>query len=208
MVKVLLKPLDEGLRTVEIPQGKTILGRGPFLNCADKKVSRNHAVLELKESGELSLTSIHVNPCFYTQANSTDTDGNPKVLKQHKTLQLSPGDVFSLLPQSYKYKVVVSESEDSETPENIEPECIKDEKELESCNGGGDERNNLKDPNKKAKAQVDGRKDVDEKADEPAETKPKSSKPIKPTKASKDTKSEKKKDEGLLYFGLLLNAIY
>ncbi|GFS89833.1 uncharacterized protein TNCV_4839291 [Trichonephila clavipes] len=58
MSQITLKPLDDGQKAVEIPLGKTTIGRGPLLGCSDKKVSRNHAVLEVTNKGEVYLTPI------------------------------------------------------------------------------------------------------------------------------------------------------
>ncbi|KAL1428078.1 hypothetical protein MTO96_016973 [Rhipicephalus appendiculatus] len=106
MRKILLKPVEGGQKSVELKIGKTIIGRGPLLECSDKKVSRNHAVLEVTEDGEVFLTPTHVNPCFY-QAQGK---GPSKVMKKDKQQLLQSGDSIALLPNSYKYIVEVINS--------------------------------------------------------------------------------------------------
>uniref|UniRef100_L7LZQ3 Putative aprataxin and pnk-like factor n=1 Tax=Rhipicephalus pulchellus TaxID=72859 RepID=L7LZQ3_RHIPC len=106
MRKILLKPVEGGQKSVELKIGKTIIGRGPLLECSDKKVSRNHAVLEVTEDGEVFLTPTHVNPCFY-QAQGK---GPSKVMKKDKQQLLQSGDSIALLPNSYKYIVEIVNS--------------------------------------------------------------------------------------------------
>ncbi|GIY84597.1 aprataxin and PNK-like factor [Caerostris extrusa] len=103
MSQITLKPLDDGQKPVEIPLGKTTIGRGPLLGCSDKKVSRNHAVLEVTSKGEVFLTPTHVNPCFYQP-----TADNPgQILQKDIPHKLRNGDSFSLLPRAYRYQVIV-----------------------------------------------------------------------------------------------------
>lgn len=53
-----LKPLDQKNAGIDLPSGVTSLGRGPLLDCTDKKVSRQHAQIELSASGDVILTSV------------------------------------------------------------------------------------------------------------------------------------------------------
>ncbi|XP_054711154.1 aprataxin and PNK-like factor [Uloborus diversus] len=103
MTKITLKPLDDGQKAVDIPVGKTTIGRGPFLGCTDKKVSRNHAVLEVTNKGEVFLTPTHVNPCFYQP--TADSPG--QILKKDTPHKLENGDSFSLLPRAFRYQLIV-----------------------------------------------------------------------------------------------------
>ncbi|XP_054708747.1 aprataxin and PNK-like factor [Uloborus diversus] len=103
MPKLILKPFDDRLQTVIIPMGKTIIGRGPLLNCRDIRVSRNHASLEITNSGDIILTPMHKNPCCYKPTH----ERMGKILKQGKQYKLRDGDSFSLLPRSHKYRVIV-----------------------------------------------------------------------------------------------------
>lgn len=103
MKKVVLRPVEGPQKPVELKIGKTIIGRGPLLECSDKKVSRNHAILEVTADGEVILTPTHVNPCFYQSQNR----GPSRVMKKDKQHVLASGDSISLLPTSYKYIVEV-----------------------------------------------------------------------------------------------------
>lgn len=87
--------------TYPIPQGETMLGRGAFLGVADKRVSRNHAVLEVVDD-KLRIKPIHVNPCFY-QASHKDTF---IPLKRDEWCWLHSGDRISLLPDKYSFRVI------------------------------------------------------------------------------------------------------
>ncbi|XP_056136695.1 aprataxin and PNK-like factor [Lampris incognitus] len=95
-----LVPLDGG-EPVRLPEGETVLGRGPFLGVNDKRVSRHHSLLE-NQDGQLRLKPTHVNPCF-SQACLEDA---PQPLERDRWHILHHGDIFSLLPGKYIYKVV------------------------------------------------------------------------------------------------------
>ncbi|XP_076314166.1 uncharacterized protein LOC143226704 isoform X2 [Tachypleus tridentatus] len=113
MVKVFLRRLDERHKDIEIPKGKTTIGRGPLLACGDKKVSRNHAILEVGDEGVVNLLATHVNPCFY----QPQAKGEFRVLKKDDKTQILPGDAFLLLPGSFRFKVVVKEDKKSTSKE-------------------------------------------------------------------------------------------
>ncbi|KAK6182634.1 hypothetical protein SNE40_010274 [Patella caerulea] len=102
MSVVQLKCMDGGNVTDVPDTGITVVGRGPFLEIKDRRVSRNHANLEVKE-GKLYLTSIHVNPCFYKKAGG---DGVQKILHKDEVYCLEEGDVFSLLPDQLFFQVL------------------------------------------------------------------------------------------------------
>uniref|UniRef100_UPI0037E8075C aprataxin and PNK-like factor n=1 Tax=Semicossyphus pulcher TaxID=241346 RepID=UPI0037E8075C len=106
-----LVPVDGG-DPISLPPGETVLGRGPFLGVGDRRVSRNHAVLE-NLNGQLRLKSTHLNPCFI-QSSPTD---DPQPLQRNSWYPLHHGDVFSLLPGQYIYKVVAA-GEGDRTPRN------------------------------------------------------------------------------------------
>nr|XP_042912563.1 aprataxin and PNK-like factor [Parasteatoda tepidariorum] len=110
MALITLKPLDDGQKAVEIPKGKTVIGRGPLLGCSDKKVSRNHAVLEVTNKDEVFLTPTHVNPCFYQP--TADSPG--QILKKDVPCKLENGDSFSLLPRAYRYQLNINPSDQNE----------------------------------------------------------------------------------------------
>ncbi|MBN3309118.1 aprataxin and PNK-like factor isoform X2 [Amia ocellicauda] len=97
-----LQPVDGGA-LIPLPQGETVIGRGPFLQVSDKRVSRNHGLLEVAD-GELRIKPTHLNPCFY-QASLEDL---PRPLEKDKWHPLHSGDLFSLLPGKFVYKVIAT----------------------------------------------------------------------------------------------------
>ncbi|XP_018495552.1 aprataxin and PNK-like factor [Galendromus occidentalis] len=115
MKLVTLQPVEGSQKSVEIKVGRTIIGRGPLLECADKKVSRNHAVIEVRESGDIYLTPTHVNPCFYLP---NDSNKGFEVLKKDCPQLIHNGDSFSLLPNGFRYRVSVSDVSDYESIES------------------------------------------------------------------------------------------
>ncbi|KAG8443896.1 hypothetical protein GDO86_009192 [Hymenochirus boettgeri] len=98
----LLEATDGGGRT-PLPSGETMIGRGPFLHISDKRVSRNHALLEVVDD-KLRIKPVHVNPCFY-QGTSENTF---LPLEKDKWHSLHCGDCFSLLPDKYAFRVVTA----------------------------------------------------------------------------------------------------
>ncbi|XP_062866695.1 aprataxin and PNK-like factor isoform X2 [Trichomycterus rosablanca] len=113
----------EGGRTIDLPYGDTVIGRGPYLSVSDKRVSRNHGILE-NNNGQLRLRSTHVNPCFI-QASLEEA---PHPLEKDKWHCLKDGSIFSLLPGKYIYKVHSSKTEG--TPRNSQG--FEDEMEIET----------------------------------------------------------------------------
>ncbi|KAG8014510.1 Aprataxin and PNK-like factor [Nibea albiflora] len=95
-----LVPVDGG-DPIHLPPGETVVGRGPLLRVNDKRVSRHHGLLE-NLNRELRLKPTHVNPCF-VQSSLTD---DPRPLQRDSWYPLHHGDLFSLLPGQYIYKVV------------------------------------------------------------------------------------------------------
>ena len=88
--------------------GKIVIGRNLLeLNCSDKKVSRNHALIEL-EGGRVWLTGTHINPCFLH-----DQDGISQPLPKGERHCLKSGDKFSLLPNKYIYRISSGENHPS-----------------------------------------------------------------------------------------------
>lgn len=83
-----------------VPVGETSLGRGPFLEVTDKRVSRLHATLKL-EDGQLTLCPKHKNPCFYKPTGESKFQALPK----DEWRDLSHGDCFSLLPDDLVFSV-------------------------------------------------------------------------------------------------------
>jgi len=146
-MRAVLKSLDDGHKEVELPVGKTVLGRGALLDCVDKKVSRNHATIELTDSGDILLTSQHVNPCFYY---SSDASSTPKVLKKDITQELNDGDIFSLLASSYKYQVIVESGNRSAKSESNDSKKLDEKSDEESpVNGESDKKDEKNDMKKR-----------------------------------------------------------
>ncbi|XP_041790342.1 aprataxin and PNK-like factor isoform X2 [Chelmon rostratus] len=106
-----LVPVDGG-DPIQLPPGETVLGRGPLLGICDKRVSRLHGLLENLD-GQLRLKPTHLNPCF-VQSSLTD---DPRPLQRDSWHPLHHGDLFSLLPGHFIYKVVAVGGEDR-TPRN------------------------------------------------------------------------------------------
>nr|XP_046232142.1 aprataxin and PNK-like factor isoform X1 [Scatophagus argus] len=106
-----LVPVDGGER-IHLPPGETVLGRGPLLGVSDKRVSRHHGLLD-NLNGQLRLKPTHLNPCF-VQPSLTD---DPRPLQRDSWYPLEHGDLFSLLPGQFIYRVVAVGGGDS-TPRN------------------------------------------------------------------------------------------
>ncbi|XP_064211615.1 aprataxin and PNK-like factor [Tribolium castaneum] len=96
------------------PLGAHVLGRGPALQCNDKRVSRNHATLEVTPD-HVKLTSIHVNPCFLKAAESKTLT----ILKKDTSTQLNDGDSFAFLAEDHWFKInIVHEDLNEERADN------------------------------------------------------------------------------------------
>uniref|UniRef100_A0A8C9XUU4 Zgc:165656 n=1 Tax=Sander lucioperca TaxID=283035 RepID=A0A8C9XUU4_SANLU len=104
---------------IHLPPGETVLGRGPLLAVSDKRVSRLHGLLE-NLNGQLRLKPTHLNPCF-VQSSLTDS---PRPLQRDSWYPLRDGDLFSLLPGHFIYKVVAVGGEDR-TPRYLRLFIIK-----------------------------------------------------------------------------------
>uniref|UniRef100_A0A667ZP53 PNK FHA domain-containing protein n=1 Tax=Myripristis murdjan TaxID=586833 RepID=A0A667ZP53_9TELE len=89
-----------GGEPIRLPEGETVLGRGPLLGVSDMRVSRRHGLLENLD-GRLRLKPIHVNPCF----SQSSLDASPEALQRDSWYTLRDGDLFSLLPGRCVYKV-------------------------------------------------------------------------------------------------------
>ncbi|CAN9510053.1 unnamed protein product [Ophioblennius macclurei] len=111
MTRFDLVPVDGG-EPVQVPPGETVLGRGPFLRVSDRRVSRNHGLLE-NVDGQLRLKPTHLNPCFIQSSLSDE----PQPLKRDQWHLLHHGDLFSLLPGQLIFRVE-AEDEDPPTPKN------------------------------------------------------------------------------------------
>ncbi|XP_050994575.1 aprataxin and PNK-like factor isoform X1 [Labeo rohita] len=121
-----LEQVDGG-SPIDLPYGETVLGRGPFLGVNDKRVSRNHGILE-NLNGQLRLKPTHLNPCFI----QTNIVAQPQPLEKDEWHCLKEGDIFSLMPGKYIYRVHVKE--DDQTPRNSQ--AFEEAMEVEKCSSG------------------------------------------------------------------------
>ncbi|CAM4474068.1 unnamed protein product [Leuciscus chuanchicus] len=118
-----LEQVDGG-SPINIPDGETVLGRGPFLGVNDKRVSRNHGVLE-NQNGRLRLKPTHMNPCFI----QTNIVASPQPLEKDQWHCLKEGDIFSLMPGKFVYRVRLKEED--QTLRNSQ--AFEEEMEVEKC---------------------------------------------------------------------------
>lgn len=188
---------------VDVAQESTVIGRGQFLQITDKRVSRSHALLELKD-GKLYITPTHTNPCFLrTEASKEQT-----VLARDVKHMLSNGDEFGLLPDQLFYKVCYpqlngTESEkEKETKEeaDLKPENVNDDTAKPDIVSNGGSQTTKDDTSKI----VDNKDTGLEKAERKAASAEKEDTELKEDSSSRektaakleiDDKKEKKKDE-------------
>ena len=85
---------------VEVSEGKVTLGRGPYLQVTDKRVSRNHATLEVS-GGSLIILPTHTNPTFYQACGGTKFEP----LEKDEVKKLENGDCISFLPNDLIFKI-------------------------------------------------------------------------------------------------------
>ncbi|KAG8584041.1 hypothetical protein GDO81_008656 [Engystomops pustulosus] len=107
-----LEAADGGGR-FPIPEGETVIGRGPVLGIADKRVSRSHAVLEVVDD-KLRIKSIHVNPCFYQSSGKSTF----VPLDRNVWTWLHSGDCVALLPDKCSFKVIAKAPPEEATLRN------------------------------------------------------------------------------------------
>ncbi|XP_012710072.2 aprataxin and PNK-like factor [Fundulus heteroclitus] len=139
-----LAPVDGG-DLVPLSPGETVLGRGPLLGISDTRISRHHGLLE-NLNGQLRLKPTHVNPCFVLSSLKDD----PRPLEKGSWHRLHPGDLFSLLPGRFIYRVEAVGREDS-TPRNSQN--LEEEGELPvsartTVEAAGPEQEQVSDPNR------------------------------------------------------------
>ncbi|XP_040924106.1 aprataxin and PNK-like factor [Betta splendens] len=106
MIGFELVPVQGG-DPIHLPPGETVLGRGPFLGVSDKRVSRHHALLE-NLKGQLRLKPTHLNPCFLQSSPTYE----PRPLQRDSWCPLRHGDLFSLLPGQFIFRVVAVGGDD------------------------------------------------------------------------------------------------
>ncbi|CAF0884230.1 unnamed protein product [Adineta ricciae] len=101
--KVELIPIDEGNRIIVKQDEKVIIGRGSSLGCNDKKISRHHAELLLKDDNTLWITPTHANPVFFRPPY-----GKTIQLPKNIERELKDGDQIGLLPSTFYFRVSFS----------------------------------------------------------------------------------------------------
>lgn len=99
---------DESFGEVNITLGEVTFGRGPLLGCTDKRVSRQHAQMKVSEEGCVILEAVHTNPVFYIKGENL-----PVELTKGDFVIVSDGDEFSLVPDSYRFRVVIPSQVDT-----------------------------------------------------------------------------------------------
>ncbi|XP_056636873.1 aprataxin and PNK-like factor [Diorhabda sublineata] len=80
-------------------EGEHPIGREK-LNCKDKRISRNHALITVTES-DITIKSTHVNPLFYKPYGGNSL----KIVKTNETVIIHDGDQFGLLADTFWFKV-------------------------------------------------------------------------------------------------------
>ncbi|KAJ8962504.1 hypothetical protein NQ318_000894 [Aromia moschata] len=85
-----------------LPEGEHVIGRGTTLNCQDKRVSRQHAVISVGKDF-VKIKAVHVNPCFFKAANSNSIT----VLPKDTSAVLNDDDQFALLADVFWFRVKV-----------------------------------------------------------------------------------------------------
>ncbi|XP_063382681.1 aprataxin and PNK-like factor isoform X1 [Cydia fagiglandana] len=101
MVFKLVRIDAEEPNKIQLPLGTHLIGRGKFLDCEDKRISRNHGHLIISGTSVV-IEALHQNPCFFTKKGSEEK----QVLKKSSKEILDNGDRFGLLPGSYWYEVL------------------------------------------------------------------------------------------------------
>ncbi|XP_013134570.1 PREDICTED: aprataxin and PNK-like factor isoform X2 [Papilio polytes] len=91
---------DEGHHEIPLSDGKQVIGRGNFLDCDDKRVSRNHAELEVIDNS-IVIKALHINPCFFIDKTMVDA----KVILQNTIMKISLGDTIGFLNDRFWYNV-------------------------------------------------------------------------------------------------------
>ncbi|CAG9821001.1 unnamed protein product [Phaedon cochleariae] len=100
-----------------LSDGEHIVGREKPLNCGDKRISRRHAIIIVKQDG-VTLKSVHVNPCFFRSSQ----ESNVGKLSKDNSIALNDGDQFSMLANSEWFRVKVTLGNSSEN--KPQPFCV------------------------------------------------------------------------------------
>lgn len=102
-----------------VPEKDVVIGRG-FLQCDDKRVSRNHGVIRSElAAGEITvyIKALHqTNPIFYRKHDHAANSDS--VLRKDESLFLVAGDKFRLTPDGDWFSIVeTEETVKTETPD-------------------------------------------------------------------------------------------
>ncbi|XP_069682637.1 WD repeat-containing protein 20-like isoform X3 [Periplaneta americana] len=89
----------------------------PGKMCTDKRVSRNHGLVKLSDNGDIILIATHTNPFFYTKAEESVVQ-----LNKGNSVILHNGDELALLPDSYRFRVVIPQETFTEDKQNVHNE--------------------------------------------------------------------------------------
>ncbi|CAG9829281.1 unnamed protein product [Diabrotica balteata] len=87
------------------PEGEHSIGRDK-LNCKDKRVSRNHALITITDNS-ITLHSTHVNPSFYKPHGGNSI----RLVKKDESVTINDGDQFAFLADAYWFKTRIEQSE-------------------------------------------------------------------------------------------------
>ncbi|XP_055588287.1 aprataxin and PNK-like factor isoform X3 [Uranotaenia lowii] len=90
---------------IPLPATETIIGRDSFLQCNDKRISRQHGILRpgsdpAGSDPTVQITATHSNPIFIRTGDQV-----LNILTKDLTATLRPGEKFALLPDQYWFEV-------------------------------------------------------------------------------------------------------
>ncbi|XP_022118262.2 aprataxin and PNK-like factor isoform X2 [Pieris rapae] len=120
-VKLVRTDIDT-LKKITLPPGSHIIGRGELLEVFDKRVSRKHAKIEVKNDS-IVVNALHHNPVFYTKRGSSKSEA----LTLDSMVVLSNGDKIGLLPRTYWFEIIVVDEKNSSEQTNNNIEVNKNE---------------------------------------------------------------------------------
>ncbi|KAF5308181.1 hypothetical protein FQR65_LT06361 [Abscondita terminalis] len=131
MMSVIIYKLEvDKVPIANLKEGVHPFGRGALLECDDRRVSRNHGIIEITNNA-VTIASTHQNPCFYQTADSKTIT----ILPKHSPVSLNDGDKFALLADQFWYRVKI---EKSEIAGNNIDEVLNDHNESNKSTHNGD----------------------------------------------------------------------
>ncbi|XP_055321601.1 aprataxin and PNK-like factor [Sitodiplosis mosellana] len=83
---------------------ESVIGRG-WLNCNDKRISRNHGVLKVISSNSVAVLSTHQNSMFFRKKNNIEVNQ----IEQNNEVNLFVGDSFGLLVDEFWFSIQPSD---------------------------------------------------------------------------------------------------